>query len=219
MARAAVSTGPALSALSVVSAPPVLSAVSPLLALRRALRVAPIPRAAVFTVVAVLSLGILGCSGVPTAVERRADWTTGRLALNVEASPDEPARGFSAAFELRGTGSAGELRLATPLGMVLATARWLPGEAWLRTPDGERRFGSLDELAQAALGERVPVAALPDWLAGRPWPGAPSRMAEPGFEQLGWRVDLRGHAEGRLTAHREAPPPVTMRIRLERPAS
>lgn len=201
MALVALSTGPALPAL------------------RQALRVVPIPRAAMATAVAVLSIGILGCSGVPTAVEHPADWTAGRLALNIEATLEEPARGFSAAFELRGTGSAGELRLATPLGMVLATARWLPGEAWLRTPDGERRFGSLDELAQAALGERVPVAALPDWLAGRPWPGAPSRMAEPGFEQLGWRVDLRRHAEGRLTAHREAPPPVTMRIRLERPAS
>ena len=201
VALVALSTGPALPAL------------------RQALRVAPIPRAAMATAVAVLSIGILGCSGVPTAVERPANWTAGRLALNIEATLEEPARGFSAAFELRGTGSAGELRLATPLGMVLATARWLPGEAWLRTPDGERRFGSLDELAQAALGERVPVAALPDWLAGRPWPGAPSRMAEPGFEQLGWRVDLRWHAEGRLTAHREAPPPVTMRIRLERPAS
>jgi len=187
-----------------------------LAALRRALRAPSIPWV---SVVSVVSLGILGCAGVPTAVERPADWTAGRLALSVEATPEEPARGFSAAFELRGTGSAGELRLATPLGTMLATARWLPGEAWLRTPDGDRQYGSLDEMAHAALGERVPVAALPDWLAGRPWPGAPSRTAEAGFEQLGWRVDLSGHAEGRLTARREAPPPVTMRIRLERPAS
>ncbi len=189
-----------------------------LTALRRAprtLRASAIPWG---SVVWVATFGILGCSGVPTAVERPADWTAGRLALSVEATPEEPARGFSAAFELRGTGSVGELRLATPLGMVLATARWLPGEAWLRTPEGERRFGSLDELAQAALGERVPVAALPDWLAGRPWPGAPSRTAGAGFEQLGWRVDLSGHAEGHLSARREAPPPVTMRIRLERSA-
>lgn len=198
---------------------PALPALPALTALRRAprtLRASAIPCGSVAWVAA---LGILGCSGVPTAVERPADWTAGRLALSVEATPEEPARGFSAAFELRGTGSAGELRLATPLGTVLATARWLPGEAWLRTPEGERLYGSLDEMAQAALGERVPVAALPDWLAGRPWPGAPSRTAEAGFEQLGWRVDLSGHAEGRLTARREAPPPVTMRIRLEPPAS
>jgi outer membrane lipoprotein LolB len=170
------------------------------------------------SLVSAVSSGFLGCAGAPPGAESATDWTAGRLAVSVEATPDAPARGFSAAFELRGTGTAGELRLATPLGTAVATARWRPGEAWLRTPEGERQFDSLDELAQAALGERVPVAALPDWLAGRPWPGAPSRLADAGFEQSGWRVDLSGHAEGRLTARREAPWPVTLRIRLERPA-
>jgi outer membrane lipoprotein LolB len=89
----------------------------------------------------------------------------------------------------------------------------------LVTADGERRFDTLDEMALASLGERVPLAALPDWVAGRPWSGAPSRPRAQGFEQLGWQVDTSAQGDGRISARRAAPPAVTVRIRLDRPAS
>ena len=44
--------------------------------------------------------------------------------------------------------------------------------------------------------------ALPDWLRGRPWPGAaePARPLQPGpgFEQLGWTIDLARFDAGQL---------------------
>ena len=47
---------------------------------------------------------------------------------------------------------------------------------------------TLEDLSREALGEALPLAAWPDWLAGRPWGGAPHRATEGGFEQLGWQV-------------------------------
>jgi outer membrane lipoprotein LolB len=144
-------------------------------------------------------------------------WTSGRLSVRIAASAEQPAQSLTAAFELRGDGDAGELRLNSPLGTRMATARWGSGLAELSTADGERRFGSLDELSRRTLGEVLPLAALPDWLAGRPWPQAPHRQLADGFEQLGWRVLQAGRADGWVEAHREAPPAVALRVRLDSP--
>ena len=155
-----------------------------------------------------------GCATAPPAAG--GPWTTGRLSLRVDAVADQPAQSLSAAFELSGSSRGGELRLVSPLGTQLAAASWSPGTAILRTPVGERRFDSLDELARQALGERLPLAALPDWLAGRPWPGEPHRSLDDGFEQLGWRVQTLRLAEGFITAARAAPPAVQLRVKLDR---
>lgn len=146
-------------------------------------------------------------------------WTTGRLSLRVDATADKPSQGLSAAFELRGTGDAGQLRLLSPLGTRMVTATWAAGRAWLQTAEGERAFSSLDELALQALGEPVPLAALPDWLAGRPWPRQPFRAIADGFEQLGWQVSTAERTEGRVAARRESPPAVQLRVRLDLPGS
>jgi outer membrane lipoprotein LolB len=125
---------------------------------------------------------------------------------------------LSAAFELSGDARTGALVLTSPLGSTMAQARWTPGEALLETPGTQTRYPDLDTLAERALGERVPLAALFDWLRGRPWSGAPSTAlpnGEPGFMQIGWRVGLARYAEGSVDAHRDAAPAVTVRARLE----
>ncbi|MCA3240532.1 MAG: outer membrane lipoprotein LolB [Rubrivivax sp.] len=141
--------------------------------------------------------------------------TTGRLALRVDASAERPAQNVSAGFELAGDGRQGELKLLSPLGTQLASARWAPGLALLITGDGERRFDTLDRLSREALGEALPLAAWPDWLAGRPWREAPHSPLADGFEQLGWRITTSALADGQLLARRETAPAVTLRVRLD----
>lgn len=141
--------------------------------------------------------------------------TTGRLALRVDASAERPAQNVSAGFELAGDGRQGELKLLSPLGTQVAAARWAPGLAMLTTGDGERRFDTLDRLSREALGEALPLAAWPDWLAGRPWREAPHSPLADGFEQLGWRITTSALADGQLLARREAAPGVTLRVRLD----
>lgn len=189
---------------------------------------------------AILAAGLLflaGCATVPGARgDDGADVLSGRLAVHVDAAGPDAARSVSAAFDLRGSSTSGTLGLSTPLGSMLAQARWSPAEVVLATPQGTRRFVSLDELTREVLGESVPIEAWFDWLRGRPWPGAPSApaptssgatassasggaasSAPDSFAQLGWSVDLTHFGEGAVAATREAPAPVvTVRIRLDR---
>ena len=163
-----------------------------------------------------------GCASVaPPAPPPEGDSLSGRLALRVEASPGQDARSVSAAFELQGRPERGRLALTSPLGTTLAQARWQPGAVRLATSQGEADYPDLDALTREVLGESLPVAALFDWLQGRPWPGAPSvASAAPeaeGFRQLGWRVDLSRFADAAIAAVREQPPVVTVRIKMDRP--
>jgi len=162
------------------------------------------------------ALALAGCATAPP-VEPGA--ISGRLALQVEAFQDRTAQSLSAGFDLRGSADRGELRLSTPLGTTLAAASWGPGEARLVTPQGERLFDDLDALSRDTLGESLPLRALPDWLRGRPWPGAeqPARplLPGPGFVQLGWTIDLARFEAGQWLAWHAGPPGVRLRVQLD----
>lgn len=164
---------------------------------------------------ALLALAALlaGCAAVPTGEPS----VSGRLSLQVAGTDGRPARGFNAAFDMRGTAEAGELRLSTPLGPQIAAARWAPGSVSLQTADGDTRFDNLQALSIELLGEALPLQALPDWLRARPWPGAGHTPQGDGFVQLGWVLDLSRRGDGFLVATRSAPPAVTLRVRLEAP--
>jgi len=140
---------------------------------------------------------------------------SGRLSVRVDS---DPPRALSAAFELSGDARNGALVLTSPIGSTLAQAHWAPGEAVLETPSTRNLYPDLDALAEHALGEHVPLAALFDWLRGRPWPGAASQGLPDdarGFTQLGWRVLLPRDAQGWVEAQRHAAPAVTLRARLD----
>lgn len=126
-----------------------------------------------------------------TALPGEAVWS-GRLALTVDSTPPQS---FSAAFDLRGAPSAGELQLTSPLGNTLATVIWTPENAELRQGGRVTRRGSLDELTTELSGAAVPVPALFGWLRG-----------EQG-EVPGWQADLSRQADGRVTARRSTPLP------------
>ncbi|MBA4176637.1 MAG: outer membrane lipoprotein LolB [Leptothrix sp. (in: Bacteria)] len=157
---------------------------------------------------------LAACASTPPS-PHEAGWTAGRLSLRIDAAGEAPAQSVSAAFELRGDGESGELRLNSPLGSRVASARWAPGLALLDDGKGERSFDSLAALSQQALGEALPLQALPNWLAGRPWSGAAHAAAAEGFEQLGWQVDLARRAEGWIEARRSTPPVVRLRVKLD----
>jgi outer membrane lipoprotein LolB len=168
------------------------------------------------------ALLLAACATVaPPAEAPSGDILSGRLAVNVAATPQSSGRSLSAMFELQGDARVGRLNLSTPLGSMLAQARWAPGNVVLATPQGERRFDDLDGLTREVLGESLPLAALFDWLRGRPWPGTASHpLAAPagaGFEQLGWVVDLARFDQSVVAASRDRAPAVTVRAKLDPP--
>lgn len=101
------------------------------------------------------------------------------------------------------------------MGTQAAKAEWSAQEVRLSASDGDRVYADLDGLSRGILGEVVPLAAMFDWLQGRPWPAAPSQERPAGFEQLGWLVDLSRRDQGRLMAQRSARPTVTIRVKLD----
>jgi outer membrane lipoprotein LolB len=187
-------------------------------------------RLASATALALVAASLAGCVTAPPRVEGGL-WT-GRLSVRSEASADQPARSNSGQFELSGSARHGQLVLTSPLGTVVARASWSLRAASaaggsdvdhieLDTGGGPRRYANLDEMMQDALGDALPLEAMFDWLAGRPWPGAASTpIAEDGrsgFTQLGWTVDLAHLADARLiSADRLAPPPpLHVRVKLD----
>jgi len=169
-----------------------------------------------------LALLVTACAVVPPAVDTNSgDALSGRLAVKVDGVDGAAPRSVSATFEMQGSPQSGRLNLSTPLGSVLAQARWQPGSVALVTPQGETKFADLDDLTREVLGESLPVAAMFDWLRGRPWPGAPSTAlaapAQRSFEQLGWVVDLARFDDAWVVATRQAAPLVTVRAKLDRP--
>ena len=127
---------------------------------------------------AAAAAGVLaaGCAAVPPAP---AVVISGRLAVVVAAHAGEPARQLAGSFELRGDAQRGQLDLVSPLGVTIARARWAPDRVELDAAEGPIAYASLDELTDRTFGEPMPVAALFDWLRGRPRGGSPARAPVP----------------------------------------
>lgn len=170
--------------------------------------------AAVRAVAMLAAWSLAGCATAPPGED---DWIRGRLSVRVDATAQRDASALAAEFELRGNDVDGELRLTGAIGARLAQARWSEHEARLDAGQGEVRFADLESLSREAFGEVLPLRALPDWLAGRPWGRADSRRIDGGFEQLGWTVSSSGPTGTRIEAVRAAPPRVVVRVVLERP--
>ena len=152
---------------------------------------------------------VAGCAaptgGTVSDQSERSVWR-GRLAVRVESDRAESqAQAFAAGFELTGDAQTGGLTLYTPVGTTAAALSWSAQTALMRTNGDVRSFASLDALIAQAVGTEIPVAALFAWLAG-------DNMAA-----KGWSADLSQLADGRLTARRTDPAPVTeLRLVLEK---
>jgi outer membrane lipoprotein LolB len=77
-------------------------------------------------------------------------------------------------------------------------------------------------MAEDLMGQALPIAALFDWLDGRPWSAAAHSPLPDGnrvgFRQLGWDVQLERQQDGLIIAVREQPfPRVTVRAKLDMP--
>ncbi len=160
--------------------------------------------------------GLTGCQSLPVGTGELPLRHSGRLAVQVAGDSE---RSFSAGFELAGDTTNGRLALLSPLGTQHGLAVWSPGSVRLVTGDGIRRYATLDALSADLLGEPVPIAALFDWLGGRPWPAAaahPLPDGTAGFAQEGWQVALQRLADGLVVLSRTDPAPVvTVRIKLD----
>lgn len=157
-----------------------------------------LPRA---LILCALVLGLVGCATQsPTTTETAGlnDLVRhGRFALRAE-SPNQVPDAVQGSFVWRDLGTRLTLDLANPFGNILARVTVEPGQAILTQSNGEiLRASDPDGLVQQAIGERVPVRDLRQWLRVplRPVPAMQQvKRDEKGritaFEQNGWEVEL-----------------------------
>ena len=155
----------------------------------------------------VLVAFLTGCASQPTTpAESRAEQSawSGRLSLQVEEQVGQAAQSLSAAFELQGNSTQGELTLLNPLGNVLARIDWAPEHARLQSGEKIQESTSLDTLLAQMTGTALPVRALFDWLRGVQTTAS------------GWQAQLGDIHQGRLEATRHTPTPrATLRVVFE----
>lgn len=105
-----------------------------------------------------------------------------------------------------------ELALFSPFGQTLVNASSTPAGATLTTSDGQvYRAGDTDSLIEKALGWRLPVSALPDWLSGT--------TLAPGTEtvdQDNWRVQVEQRFDNGLPRRLAARWPLEQRVHERR---
>ena len=150
---------------------------------------------------------------------------TGRLAVRTDAATNLPARSVTGQFELSGNASDGQLILTSPIGTTVARARWSdptgalgePSKIELEADGATTRYTTLEQMMQRALGDQLPLAAMFDWLDGRPWTAAPVQRGADGssFDQLGWHVDLSQLTGNRLIDAQRALPVPALHVRVK----
>ena len=119
---------------------------------------------------------------------------TGRIVMKYR---DEAASGNIA---WRHSATDDELLLTTPLGQGIARLARAGEEITLTMQDGrEFRAADAESLTEQALGFRLPLAGLSDWVRARAAPGPAvtrkdpeGRLAE--IEQFGWKVEYLEYA-------------------------
>jgi len=103
----------------------------------------------------------------------------------------------------RHSNDADELLITSPMGQGIARLSRERDRFRLLTGDNkEYRAADAESLTEQALGWRLPLAGLADWVQARASPGRPAEMrggAEQGMElrQDGWRIAYEEFREGR----------------------
>lgn len=171
------------------------------------------------------AVALLGCttpaSLIPAGPAPGGVSLSGRISVKIEpgaGSAETLTQSLTAQFELDGRPDDGLLSLSTPLGTLMAQARWVGDHAELTGPDGKRKAGTLEQLTSEALGQSIPVGAMMSWLQGRAAADSPSiPLIEPdqGFEQLGWRINLNRWSDRLIVATRDDADHITVRVKLD----
>ena len=122
---------------------------------------------------------------------------SGRFAMRLR---DE---GASGRIEWRHDRHSDELAVNSPLGQGIARITRNGREYRLHTArDEEFRATDPESLTEKALGWRLPLAGLPDWVRARPSPGAAVRLERNAagrlivLEQDDWRVEYQDYEPG-----------------------
>ena len=139
-------------------------------------------------------LGLGGCAELPQLASERASLVEFELAGRIAVRHGEEAATVNVAW--RHAPESDELLISSPVGGAIARIIRERGGVTLTRADGEEhRADDAESLTERALGFRLPLEGLADWVRARATAGptsaaqydAAGRLAR--LEQSGWRID------------------------------
>ena len=124
---------------------------------------------------------------------------------------------FTGNLSWRHAGSVDELFVTSPIGQGVARIVRNGDSVVLTTAEPrEYRAPDVESLTEQALGFRLPLKGLADWVRARPSADAPAKVEKgadgkiSSIEQSGWRIEYLEYGGGR-------PDPLPIRLRLAYP--
>ncbi len=163
-----------------------------------------------------LALLLAACAQLDTQVaEDQVFELSGRLAAR------QGQEAFTGNLMWRHAGSADELLVTSPLGQGVARIVRNGQSVVLTTAEPrEYRAPDVESLTEQALGFRLPLKGLADWVRGRAAPGLPAKVEKgpdgrvASIEQSGWRIEYLEYAAERPSRLRLAFPGVDLRLAI-----
>ncbi len=165
---------------------------------------------------ALLLLAAAGCAQLETAVPDDQVFE-----LNARIAARQGSEAFTGNVSWRHAGTSDEMLITSPLGQGIARIVRQAGAVTLTTAEPrEYRAADAESLTEQALGFRLPLAGLADWVRGRPSPVSPARVEKgPGgrlqvLEQDGWRIEYLEYAGDLPSRMRLSYPGVDLRLAI-----
>jgi outer membrane lipoprotein LolB len=140
-----------------------------------------------------------GCAALPEHGAAPA----GGFELSGRVAVRSPRDSGSAKIFWRHSSDADEMLITSPLGQIIALIRRYDGLFRLHTGDRkEYQAADPESLTEQALGWRLPLSGLPDWVQGRANPDRPAEVTGRSEDRLeirqdGWLVDYQEFRDGR----------------------
>ena len=159
-------------------------------------------RRAARTVCSLMAIALLtACAALPDT--RGIDGVDG-FTLNGRFSVRQGKEGGSGRIQWRHGDAHDELLVTSPIGQGIARITRSAGAPYRLTTADEREFSASDAetLTEQALGWRLPLSGLPDWVRGRAAPGSPAQVERDAqgrpssLRQDEWRIDYEAWEGG-----------------------
>lgn len=164
------------------------------------------PRIAIALAAAV---GLVACASLPEgrSVPEGGFEITGRIAIRYGKE------GASGRIFWRHSQEADDLLITSPLGQGIARiSRGSDGYRLVTGDNKEYHAADAENLTEQALGWRLPLSGLPDWVQGNAIPGRPAELRRDSGQRVleliqdGWRVEyqeFQGERPSRLRLSRD----------------
>jgi len=145
-----------------------------------------------------LALAAAALLGACAALPEGPPLPAGGFELSGRVAVRHGKDGASGKIFWRHSGEFDELLITSPLGQGIARiSRDRDGYRLVTGDSKEYRAADAESLTEQALGWRLPLAGLPDWVQGAAIPGRPAELRRDAAERVlelrqdGWRVEYR----------------------------